>query len=192
MNAILKLYWQICRFRAGPEDIPPAITLTMLTLLLYAALNFVVRVVFGELSVTYSVASLLVITGFWSGVVYSVLLFKRLTARFQQTFTAMLGTDVLLSMISLPLVLIASRFSPDSSLVAVASAFWLLIFIWDVLVKGFIFHRAFNVSPLLGNLFSLMINLLIMMLDQSLLAQFEPEVLEQLRQQQEQLRQEQL
>ncbi len=192
MNAILKLYWQICRFRAGPEDIPPAITLTMLTLLLYAALNFVVRVVFGELSVTYSVASLLVITGFWSGVVYSVLLFKRLTARFQQTFTAMLGTDVLLSMISLPLVLIASRFSPDSSLVALASAFWLLIFIWDVLVKGFIFHRAFNVSPLLGNLFSLMINLLIMMLDQSLLAQFEPEVLEQLRQQQEQLRQEQL
>lgn len=192
MNAILKLYWQICRFRAGPEDIPPAITLTMLTLLLYAALNFVVRVVFGELSVTYSVASLLVITGFWSGVVYSVLLFKRLTARFQQTFTAMLGTDVLLSMISLPLVLIASRFSPDSSLVALASAFWLLIFIWDVLIKGFIFHRAFNVSPLLGNLFSLMINLLIMMLDQSLLAQFEPEVLEQLRQQQEQLRQEQL
>ncbi|MDX1692583.1 MAG: hypothetical protein R3208_02385 [Ketobacteraceae bacterium] len=189
MKAILRLYWQICRFRAGPEEVPPVVALAVLTLLAYAALNFLVRVVFGELSVAYSAISLAVITGFWGGLVYSVLLFKKLSARFLQTFTAALGTDVVLSVLSLPLAYIASQFPPDSVLVSLAAAFWLLIFIWDVLVKGFIFHRAFNVSPLLGNLFSLMMNLLIMMLDQSLLAHFEPEVLEQLRQQQQNLKQ---
>lgn len=169
--------------------VPHAITLTAITLLLYAVLNFVVRVVFGELSVAYSAVSLLVITGFWAGLVYSVLLFKKLSQRFLQTFTAAVGTDVVLSCLSLPLAYIASQFPQESPLVSLAAAFWLLIFIWDVLVKGFIFHRAFNVSPLLGNLFSLMVNLLIMMLDQSLLAHFEPQVLEQLRQEQQNLQQ---
>lgn len=191
MNAILKLYWQICRFRSGPEDVPPVITLTFLTLLAYGLLNFIVRVGFGDLSVAYSAVSLLVITLFWTAMVYGVLQFKKLTPRFQQTFTAILGTDVVLSLISMPLAIVAGKFAVDSPVVALASAFWLLVFIWDVLVKGFIFHRAFNVSPLLGNLFSLMISMLIMMIDQSLLAQFEPELLENLRQQQEQLIQQQ-
>lgn len=191
MNAIFKLYWKICRFRAGPEDVPSVATLTVLTLLAYALLNFVVRAGFGDLSVAYSGVSLLVITLFWTAMVYGVLVFKKLTPRFQQTFTAILGTDVVLSLISMPLAIIAGKFAMDSPVVALASAFWLLVFIWDVLVKGFIFHRAFNVSPLLGNLFSLMISMLIMMIDQSLLAQFEPELLDNLRQQQEQLRQQQ-
>ena len=189
MNAIFRLYWQICRFRAGPEEVPHAITLTVITLFFYAVLSFVVRVIFGELSVAYSAISLVVITSFWAGLVYSVLLFKKLSQRFQQTFTAAVGTDVVLSCLSLPLAYIASQYPQESPLVSLAAAFWLLIFIWDVLVKGFIFHRAFNVSPLLGNLFSLMVNLLIMMLDQSLLAQFEPQVLEQLRQEQQNLQQ---
>lgn len=183
MKAIVQLYWQICRMKAGPEQVPAAAALTALTLLVYALINFVARVGIGELSVAYAGVSFLVITGFWAALVYSVLTFKRLGSRFQQTFTAALGTDVVLSCLSLPLVIIAGRFPEESPIVSLAAAFWLVIFIWDVLVKGFIFHRAFNVSPLLGNLFSLMINLLIMMLDQALLTQFEPELVEQLQQQ---------
>ena len=42
-----------------------------------------------------------------------------------------------------------------------------------------IFHRAFNVSPLLGNVFSLGLTFIFLRLDQALLIYFVPEILEQ-------------
>ena len=180
MKAIFQLYWQICRMRTGPEQVPAVAALAGLTFLVYALLSVVARIGLGELPITYSLASLIAITGFWAGLVYMVLIFKGVANRFQQTFSAAFGTEVILNLLSLPLLFISSRLSEESPLVSLAAVFWMGIFIWDVLIKGFIFHRAFNISPLQGNLFSLMMNFLIMMLDHNLLGYFDPETLKQL------------
>lgn len=180
MNAIIMLYWQICRMRTGPEQVPPVLILTVVTFLAYALLSFAAYMGVSGLAFEYSAMSLMVITALWALLVYGVLAFKGLAPRFQQTFTAVLGTDVVLTALSLPLLVVSKQFSKDSTLFTLAAVLWLVIFIWNILIKGFIFHRAFNVSPLLGNLFSLTLNFLIMMVDQSLLNQFDPEALKAL------------
>ncbi|MCG8312194.1 MAG: hypothetical protein MI976_03175 [Pseudomonadales bacterium] len=176
MKAILLLYLQICRMRVGPEEVPAVTSLTFLTLLAYMLLTFVARISIGDLPIDYSAASFGVITGFWCLLVYAVLSFKGVANRFQQTFTAAIGTDIILTCLSLPLVVLATRLPSESPLVQLAAVLWLVIFVWDVLIKGFIFHRAFQVSPLLGNLFALMVNLLVMLIDQSLLTHLAPEL----------------
>lgn len=180
MKAIIQLYWQICRMRIGPDQVPAVATLTVFTFLAYAALSFFARIVIGGLPLDYSAISLLAIIGFWAVLVYSVLLFKGVANRFQQTFTAALGTDVLLTCLSVPLIVIGANVPETSPLASLAAIMMLVLFVWDVLVKGFIFHHAFNVSPLQGNLFSFMLNFVILRLDQALLTHFVPEALEKL------------
>ncbi|PIE41888.1 MAG: hypothetical protein CSA49_01315 [Gammaproteobacteria bacterium] len=180
MKSIVQLFWQICLMRTGPDQVPAAAAFTVFILFIYAALSLFARLVIGELPVDYSVVSLVVITALWALSVYAVLQFKGLASRFQQTFTAALGADVLLTLVTLPLVVVSINLpetSPEASLVALSM---LVLFVWDVLIKGFIFHKAFNVSPLQGNLFSFMLNFVIFRLDQALLTYFVPSALEKL------------
>ena len=178
MKAIVHLYWQICLMRVSPDQVPAAATLMGLTFLAYSATFFIARLGFDELSLTFTAISYIVITLFWATMIYAVLMFKGVAGRFQQTFTAVLGTDVLLSLFLVPLSEIGSGFPPQSPGATLFGVLVLLVLIWDVLVKGFIFRHAFNVTPLLGNLFSLMLSFLIMMLAQALLMEFEPQALE--------------
>ena len=118
--------------------------------------------------------------GLWVVLVYGVLSFKGVASRFQQTFTAAMGTDVIVTCCSLPLVLLVGNVPENSPIAALGTILMFVIFVWDVLIKGFIFHHAFNVSPLQGNLFSFMLNFLILRLDQALLLHFVPNALEKL------------
>ena len=178
MNAIIQLYWQICRMRVGPDQVPTAITLTMFTFLTYLALSVGARLLIAEMPLDYTAVSIAAIVGLWVILVYGVLAFKGVASRFQQTFTAAIGTDVILTCFSLPLVILVGNVPENSPVASLGAILMLVIFIWDVLIKGFIFHHAFNVSPLQGNLFSFMLNFLILRMDQALLLHFVPEALE--------------
>ena len=96
------------------------------------------------------------VTGVLVGMVWALLRFKQLTARFNATVGALLGQDLFLGVLTLPLqISIVSDEPWGMSLMMI-----LMVYCWDLAIKGAILRRALNVGPLLGMCTGLMMLLL--------------------------------
>lgn len=88
-------------------------------------------------------------------VVYGLLWFKQRLHLYQSTLTAFLGADILIKALLLPLVVVNLQLPDDVSIKGLIELGILLISLWGLFVEGFIYHRAAQVSFLLGIVISL-------------------------------------
>jgi hypothetical protein len=146
MKAIVLLFWDICLFRRGPEQVPALSVLAVLVAAMYFLLNIATNFAlfglsFGRAVVGVTLEVLMLSTFVWLG-----LFFKGYVSRFSQTITAFLGQDVLISFMMLPLLMVAN---PDqaSSALQVSSMLLFVLFGWSLSVKGFILQRALGLGP---------------------------------------------
>ncbi len=167
MTPILKLYLDICRLRKGPEDVPYSNVLALVTLIFYGFFLLLARVGVGGLSFQFSALSLAMILGVFSLTLFLFLAFKKLSSRFLQTFTALIGSDLVITAFSLPLVW-ANSLGERNALSMTTGLMILALMVWDLIVKGFIFQRAMGISSLQGNLLALAMIMLTLNLDESL------------------------
>ena len=147
MNALLQLFWNLCLLRVGPERVP---TLGSFVILVVGA-NFLVSTLVGltgpfsdrpgaALALPVMHAAILG-AGTWL-----VLLAKGLQARFTATFTALLGADALITLLSWPVaVLLVPRAEP-TTLDFVLAAIQFVLFFWWIAVAGFVFARALEIG----------------------------------------------
>lgn len=163
MKSILNLYWNICLFRRGPEDVPGLSVILGITLILNILVSLVVGIAFGKLAVSFAAISLVISTATVGFLIYTVLMLKKLEARFRQTFTAVLGTDILITLLCSPLLWLVNQREQTAGLNLPGSVL-LGLMIWDLLIKGFIYQRAFDVGRFQGNLFSFSLFMLLTML----------------------------
>ncbi len=168
MKPLFALFWQICRFRRGPEDVPYMPALAGLLTLAVATIAGLMVMVLSRLQpmvadqprldpmsqVFIQWLALLA----WIGLIYVLLRFKNLGSRFAQTLTALLGTDIIMTIPQLVGLLIMGSQVPESTLAAIGQFSVLFIYIWDMLIKGHIYSRALNISRLQGNLLSLAVS----------------------------------
>ena len=168
MQAIIRFYWQLCRFRAGPEQTPAASVFITITLLAYCAVNLSVWTAVGDVDLLQGATNLILMTSAWMVVVLLVLFFKGKIYRFRQTSAALLGADALISCASLPVLLLAVSLNEASTAIGGIKVILLVVMVWDILVKGFIYHRSMGLSVFQGNLFSLSLTLGLMVLGQQL------------------------
>lgn len=166
MKPLFALFWQICRFRRGPEDVPYAPALAALLVVAVAGLvGGSVLVLNGlapppgedapALSTPMQLLVQWVALVAWMLVIFLLLRFKNLSARYSQTLIAALGTDLVMFLPQFFGFAILAM-SPSTSGVAGIGQFTVLfIYIWDMLIKGHIYSRALNISRLQGNLLSL-------------------------------------
>ena len=77
---------------------------------------------------------------------YSVLRALNHSARFLQTFCAILGVGILFNLISWPVFLVLTDNATDESLKSLMSLFFLLLISWEVLVKAHIFRHALEMK----------------------------------------------
>ena len=146
MTAVLQLFWQLCLFRLGPERVP---TLGAFVTFVVCA-NLLVSTVVGlsgpftdrlGAAITLPVLHAAVLaSGTWL-----VLLAKGLQARFTATFTALMGADAMLTILSLPLALLLSPTPEPALLDVVLAAGQIAIFFWWIAVAGFVFARALEI-----------------------------------------------
>jgi hypothetical protein len=77
-------------------------------------------------------------------IAYCGLALKQLLARFQQTFSALLGINVIITLVTIPAYrLIASNGSIDGNMLLYVT---LIILLWNLAVLSLIFKRAFEIS----------------------------------------------
>jgi len=145
---LVHTFWALCLLRLGPEDLPPSNFLLYLTLGLHALAVILISVAVYPLGT----AMLAGITGtlVLAGLTLGTLQLHQLTARFQQTLTALAGSGALLTFIALV---------PNWWFYAAreAGAGWgtptlllFLILIWSVVVTAHILRRALSTHFILG------------------------------------------
>lgn len=153
MAALLRLLWNLCLLRSGPEQLPASSALLGLVLManiIFSALVALSAPVAPGLLKALSlpiVAAAVVAAATWL-----VLRLKQLSPRFPQTLTALLGADGLITALSWPLLLFAGPETIDEG----GAGVWVLLLgqlaliFWWVSIAGFIYQRALDATRTQG------------------------------------------
>ena len=182
MKSLIELFWQLCRFRRGPQNVPYSPPLMVLLLLAVAGLGVATIFAMEQQYMAPKLLGMVAALGTWMLLVWGVLGFKGLGPRFVQTMTACLGTDLLMSCILLPLQGAALANAQDNWLGTLLKVAIMTVLVWDILIKARIYSVAMNMGRLQGNLLSISIWLIVILISNSFLP---PEAFEALQQQQQ-------
>lgn len=168
MLALLKYFWSLCLLRAKPQDAPAShalLTLTFIANLLVGGV--LLSGTFGGVAraTTAALADNLLLMGF----VWLLLRWRGWSPRFVQTVTALLGSGLILGLISFPLQMGIGP-DPQQNQVAVwVGLFLLLLLVWIHLVMGHIFRHTFELPFGGGVLLAVVFNIFSTMLIQGVL-----------------------
>lgn len=147
---LITAIFDIAIHRRGPEELPASRFLFGLLLGLYLIVGAISLAALGLFNRT-DVLVLATDGVFYLAYVFVVLRLFRHERRFRQTASALLGTDVLLSLLGLPLAF-WSRGVPVDEL-SVPFVLRLVIVLWWIDVAGFILGRAVGRPYVVGLLF---------------------------------------
>ena len=144
MPDIVKTLLEICLLRKGPEDLPSQNELMMLLL----GINLAVSIWLGSVIHGYQLSILLSIAGVVFSLAFIKILLLKKPERFLQTFCAILGAATLIDIFSIPIIYPLLSETLNENIVVIFRMLALEIFVWFVVVCGFIFSRA--ISSTLG------------------------------------------
>jgi hypothetical protein len=142
MSQLISLFWSITLFRKGPQDVPYS------RLLLYWMLTVDAGVNSGLLIINAAEmiwAQVLADTCITAAFTWPLLYFAGLKARFMQTWTSLLGTDVIISLFAAAPLISLEQHANNAAQWAL-----LLLLLWHWLVYGHIFRHALNRSWSMG------------------------------------------
>lgn len=140
MFELIKLYFDMCLLRKGPQDVPYSLFVFWLSMVLYGfsgLLLLYMRLGWLDSMIQLSVEIVLIL-GF-TGVMLTV---SGRLSRFFQTASAMLGTDAIISFLGLP-VISSMMLGSMSSLPYYVS---IGLMIWHLFITGHIFRHALDKS----------------------------------------------
>ena len=146
MLPLVLAFIDIALHRRGPEQLPASSFLLGLVLVVYLV------VAFATLRLDpppVNLAMLLVVNAtLYGGFVWAVLKTFKHERRFMQTAIALLGTDTLFNVMSLPLVWLNGQ--ADATTMTLPEALRLLVLIWSIDVSGFVLSRAIGRPYVVG------------------------------------------
>jgi len=142
MFEILRLFYDIALFKKGPQDVPFSKLLTQTTLIGYASVSFLMFFMGSHFpkALLQVGTDILLLAGF----TYITLSITGKLARYQQTFCALLGTDMLISLCAIPAtasMLVANNILGDMAVLAMIG-----LMLWHWAVLGHIFRHTLSES----------------------------------------------
>ena len=153
LQALVRPFWQIALFRAGPESLPDSRPLLVLAITVYIAVDVMVIV---ALYPRHALPPLLLIdVGFlllWSAGILRLFGFAQ---RLQQTLIALFGTGALLQALAFPLSAWPSLGMPIEIPLFLRVVVAVVILLWSVSVYGHILSKAISRSMGVGLTFAI-------------------------------------
>lgn len=135
MYQLLKLFFDICRLKKGPEDIPASDWLFRMLIFVCALVDFLILIL--SFNVFSAVLQTFVEIGLILGLTWVILYVAKRQDRYQQTVGALLATDALISFMAFPAI--ALLLNDETGLISFIIS---LLIIWHWVVSGHIFSRA--------------------------------------------------
>ncbi len=137
MYNLLMLFFEICLFKKGPQDVPVSTVLFFLLIPAYAIISFLILVL--SVDVISAILQVLVEIAFVLVSSKVILYFAKKPERYIQTTCALIATDTLISFIALPVM--ATLIGQGTAL-----AFFSIValMLWHWTVSGHIFSNALD------------------------------------------------
>lgn len=142
--SMFTMFWNLCLLRTGPERMPTAPAFIATVLALDVALDVAALVPLSGVSVA-AISAIFATIATIAAVTFGMLSLKGFQARFAATFVAIIGSDVIITLVQLALLPIV--------LVLGQAALGVLLFaslLWALAVIGFIFQRTLEVGRGIG------------------------------------------
>jgi hypothetical protein len=144
MKRWLMSWWQQCLLRRAPQDDPLSYGALQWSITAYALLDLLQAGAGADWSVSMGMTALDIVVMVLF--VWAVLRLTGKTARMIQTLTALAGTGVVLSLLGLPLVLLAMPVRESDVPTGVLLLGWLLLLFWSIAVQAHIYRHALSTS----------------------------------------------
>ncbi len=152
MSYLIQLFWEICLLRKAPQDIPYSRVLFLLLL----AVNYLVGTIYSNFSSPdVDLTSIVLLAGIHMALFlgsFSVLMtVMGYRARIVQTLSALLGTDIIITLLAMPTVM-AINSAPQ--LTGYFGLILLFLITWDLIIMAHILRHALSIRFLLAGLFA--------------------------------------
>lgn len=153
MLHLFKIFWDICRLKAGPQDVPAGRNLLIAAIIAAVIIDSfstsILMPSLGNIEILQIVALYNIIL---TTAMYLLLWMIGYASRGLQTLTALLATGLLISLVLLPGLLVINSAAEEVK----SFAFYVLAdTIWRLTVNTHIFRHAFSVNLMLAMILSL-------------------------------------
>jgi len=153
MAALWRLFFDICCFRKGPQDVPASHELLILSLVAYAVGSFLLALT--TQTVAVALFSGVIDMGMLAGLCYLLLVLWRYPDRWLQATTALSGTGLIFSIAAIPLSVLLAGMSRNDPMTLVIFLFVISLLVWNIGVIAHIMKHALSSSFALGVLAAL-------------------------------------
>lgn len=148
MKQIFNIFFDICLLRAGPQDVPCNRYLLMALLTMHVLMG----IVLGSLSysiptaIAYGFTNMLILVV----LLRAVLMVRKQPERYNQTLSAMAGTDVIIGVIAWPVSnwMITARDAGGD--IGIPIMLWLLLIVWSLTIIAHILRHALSMPWVAG------------------------------------------
>lgn len=149
----IKHYALMCLLISGPDRLPGSVQNILLSLLCYCLVGFALvdeQRSYATILLQITLESLLLAL-----ICYFALRWKNLLPRFTQTFSALLGVNIIISIVSIPAYrILVQNDGVGGELSRIALNTTMVIVLWNLAVMSLIFKKAFNVNTLIAAMIS--------------------------------------
>lgn len=140
---LFRAFFDVCRLRKGPQDLPASPELLLVTLVGYAGVVSLLTLF--SRPAAAAVGASLTETTLIAGINFALLSLRRMEGRWMQTTTAMAGTGILFTVFAMPFFagLSAAGAGPGAGPAFIYAGLLFLI-VWNIAVTGHILKHALS------------------------------------------------
>jgi len=152
MKKVIDVFWKICLFKLAPQDLPASSYLLLVATLAYGLAGILV----GLMSLSpgqafiYGVLDIALV----GSMTQLLLWIKEMGPRFQQAFTALMGTGAIMGFLALPLVFLQIQAGDQPALLP--SVMLLGLVMWSLGIVGHILRHTISAPFFVGVLLAVM------------------------------------
>lgn len=173
MLALIRLFWDICTFRRGPQDVPYSPFIFTVLLIINLSLGLVSLFIPDNRGETHSLSQILpfLVVATLMTIFYVILVLwaHGHVARTLQTLTTMFATDTLLGIVQLPFSFLAAVAGKQMMLILIFYLGMMGLLMWQLAVYTHIFRQALSASVFRGGSYALILFVLSIMIQAMML-----------------------
>lgn len=149
MLVIINFFIELALLRRAPQELPASRALFSLLLVVGLGAGLLLALT-AEVGLANGLLQSLLDLALMLGTLWVALTLLERRERFLQTATALIGVDVLITLLALLPVGLARPVNAESGLLALAGLLFLVLVVWSITAAGHILRHAFDLTLLQG------------------------------------------
>ncbi|HHJ80432.1 MAG TPA: hypothetical protein ENJ65_02240 [Candidatus Tenderia electrophaga] len=148
MKKVIEVFWQICLLKRAPQELPASSFLLLVSVLAYGMAGFLMGVM--NMPAGQAFISSVLDIALVGSMTQLLLWIKDMGPRFQQAFTALMGSGAILGFLALPVLFLQMQMGDQPAFIP--SLMIISMVIWNLTVVGHILRHTISAPFFVGML----------------------------------------